>query len=509
MAVKDSKMGFKPVKAKAKKQGENVLEDNARESKRAEKSAIEWPLGREDVNEGTLTAGKAVGYAGQLAEITENIPGGVCVVALDEVLTLLYANRFFYKIYGYSPEQFWEKLDGKVAKTIWPPDLPRVRRTIEEALAGGKECFESEHRILHQDGTVQWSLVRGAFSKMEQEQWAYCITVDITERKSMEEALRVNEERFRIALAQTDSTIFDYDIREKRMLHGDKSAEKYGLTKWTENVPESLVKDGFVHPDSAGVFLEMYRKICAGAPNASCTIQARLVTGEYAWQRVSMTNVYDGEGNALRAVGFLEDIDVQKRREEALRERSERDALTGLYNKGTTEMRISEHLESGVCGVNALFIVDIDEFKIVNDRHGHLFGDRTLAESARRISKLFHAEDIIGRIGGDEFIVFMKGVQDPAIVERRAGEICRAFSYAFESGCDIAKVSCSIGIAGSPRDGRTFDMLYQKADIALYAAKKRGKNCYCLFTPDMEIDAGWIPYSSSIIDGQGMGEDGH
>lgn len=106
----------------------------------------------------------------------------------------------------------------------------------------------------------------------------------------------------------------------------------------------------------------------------------------------------------------LEDIDEQKRREELLRNQIERDTLTGLYNKGATEEHIRGLMGTGAAQgeYDALFIIDIDDFKGVNDRYGHLYGDKILAESARRIASLFYPEDIIGRIGGDEFAVFLK-----------------------------------------------------------------------------------------------------
>lgn len=435
-----------------------------------------------------------------LAEIVENVPGGICEVVLDDTFTLLYGNKCFYWMYGYTKEQMRDEMGNQLARTILPVDLPRVREILRKALAGGAEGFESEHRIRKRDGTIQWSLVRGTFSERSGERILDCITVDITERKAMEEALRVNEERFRLALAQTENTIFDYDLRTKRMLHAGKAAEKYGLNTWTDDVPDSLVKARIVHPDSAARYLEMYRRIQSGAESACCEVKARLANGEYVWHRVTMTNVFDGEGNAVRAVGFLEDIGGQKQREEGLRRLSERDTLTGLYNKGTTESRVSEYLKNARQGLHALLIVDIDEFKSVNDHHGHLFGDKTLAESARRISALFHCNDVIGRIGGDEFMVFMKDLRGPEILKKRAGELCGAFQRTFEAGGDQVNISCSVGAAIFPKDGETFDALYQNADIALYDAKKCGKNQFRMFSPEMRTGSEWTPYSNSIID---------
>ena len=113
---------------------------------------------------------------------------------------------------------------------------------------------------------------------------------------------------------------------------------------------------------------------------------------------------------------MIVDIDSEKRHSQELMQKAERDALTKLYNKGTTESIIENHLsrcpENSLC---ALLIIDIDDFKIVNDTRGHLFGDAFLMEIAGKIQTLFRSGDVVGRIGGDEFIAFIRDIPDMRI----------------------------------------------------------------------------------------------
>ena len=147
-------------------------------------------------------------------------------------------------------------------------------------------------------------------------------------------------------------------------------------------------------------------------------------------------------------------------------------------------------------------VIYIDLFKNVNDHYGHLFGDHVLAEAAGRISKLFRRDDIVGRIGGDEFIVFVKSIRDAQETEKRARAICTAlFESEFENNGIYANVTCSVGAALWPEDGESFEELYQKADIALYEAKKKGRNQACLYAHGMGDEMEWTPYSSTRIDG--------
>lgn len=419
-------------------------------------------------------------------DLVTHIPVGVCKFLLDDQFTAIYINQALCGLLGYTPEQLRKELNDGIARTFPVEDRASVSDQLMGDYRSGSASFRVEHRLIKRGGKIIWVLVSGSFTMHNGTPAAHAVIVDITEQKQAEEQLRINEERFRLALAQTDSTIFDYNIATRVMIHADKSAEKYGLSYETQNVPDCLVESRLIHPTCAEAFLKMYGKICAGEPSASCVIQARTTEQRYVWQKITMTNIYDHNGVAVRAVGILEDIDRQTRREARLLEQSQRDTLTGLYNKGVTENRIRTQLrEDSPSG--ALLIVDLDSFKDVNDQHGHLFGDLVLTESAHRLMGLFRSKDIVGRIGGDEFFVYLDGMQEGEAVLRKANETCAAFKAPFSHNGISEYVTCSIGVALCPADGTTFETLYQKADAALYAAKRDGKNRIYLYAEGMSV----------------------
>ena len=428
---------------------------------------------------------------GNVGEMLSHIPVCICKVQVNKDLKLLDGNREFYELYGYTPEQMARELHNKIARTILPDDLPAVRARLKESLESGR-IFESEHRMMRRNGETAWILVRGNFAREDGKDVFFCVAIDISERKKIEEELRINEERFRIALAQTYNTIFDYDIKTRVMIHAYKSASMYGFDNRMENVPDALVENKTIHPESVGVFLEMYRKIRAGEPTAACEVRTRLAEGKYLWRRITMTNIYDSDGNAVRAIGILEDIDEQKQREEELRTQSERDPLTGLYNRRATERYAKKTLkEARGKSSGAMYVIDIDGFKSVNDKYGHVFGDRVLTEAAQRMTAVFGGDEVIGRIGGDEFVVFVRNIKERGRTEGFAQAMCAAFQKDFEHNGIIAKVTCSVGAACFPDDGKTFDELYQKADIALYEAKRRGKDRTCMYDVGMGSGMEW------------------
>lgn len=413
----------------------------------------------------------------RLEALTANIPGGVCEVYLDEHYTLEYASAGFYNLWGYTEHQLAVERQNQLRGLIYENDRDSVQEVIVTAYAQKKEEFEFEHRIVRRDGSMIWVLARGSFTTMEDRLLFSCAVININNRKQIEETARISEQRFRIALAQTENTIFEYDIAARVMIHSDRAADYYGIRQRTENVPESLVEDGVIHPDSAEVFLDMYSRICSGTPTASCIIRARLIRGGYVWRRITMTTIFNESGTAVQAVGFLEDIDEQVRREEDLRNQSERDDLTGVYKRGALIRKINQELNSeSQCSLGALFVIDVDNFKNVNDQFGHMFGDFVLSESARRMLQVFPEQAVIGRLGGDEFMIYVPANPSHAAILSYAAQLLQAFHQKFCNGSHTAHITCSIGFAEYPNDGVRFEELYQKADTALYDSKNLGKD---------------------------------
>lgn len=166
-----------------------------------------------------------------------------------------------------------------------------------------------------------------------------------------------------------------------------------------------------------------------------------------------------------------------KEKGRVLENKADTDLLTDLYNKAATERKIQEYITNNPNGRGLIFVLDIDNFKKINDTMGHAFGDTLLKTLGKEIRSEFRVTDIIGRTGGDEFMVFLKDVTDDVIVEREASRITRFF-HDFKAGGDYVKYSAtaSIGAAIFPDDAKTFKELYVAADQALYRAKKRGKN---------------------------------
>ncbi len=194
-----------------------------------------------------------------------------------------------------------------------------------------------------------------------------------------------------------------------------------------------------------------------------------------------------GVGDVVRQVltGTLQDITERKLEEEQLRIQARSDPLTGLLNRDAVQDELERRLDAFPHAPLAVLYIDLDRFKVVNDILGHAAGDRLLASASRRIRHAVGERAQIARFGGDEFLVVCSLDGDPTRAERLADAILAIFGDSFRVDGEEFTITASIGIAQSPLDGRTAQQLIQSADVAMYDSKRRGRNSWQAFTPEL------------------------
>ncbi len=290
----------------------------------------------------------------------------------------------------------------------------------------------------------------------------------------------------------TEEWFWIYDVNMATIQFFGKGREILGLKAERQPFPSYVVDSGMVYPDDLKTFLQFDQNLKNGDVHP---VEVRFVqpNGIYKYYRITYKTMYNKDGKPMFSIGKTYDIDKQKKLEVL----SKTDLLTNCLNKITTEDIVKETLINFPTGTHALFLIDVDDFKAVNDELGHYFGDITLSDIAKNLHANFRGADIIGRIGGDEFLVFIKNISNEKIIESKAQAIAKAFSNSYSGENKDYKISGSIGVAMYPQHADTYESLYQCADKALYSSKMAGKDRYTIYSEQI---AGFSTKNLTAVD---------
>ena len=210
-----------------------------------------------------------------------------------------------------------------------------------------------------------------------------------------------------------------------------------------------------------------------------------LPNGRVRWVQDIIKFLVNPENNHLSVALISRDIDERKREEQELHKAAEIDEMTGLLNRASITKKITAFLGTdGADSSHHLLMIDVDNFKKLNDTKGHQAGDKLLISLAQTVKSCFRNTDLVGRVGGDEFFVFMKHCPHKNITEKKAEALIKAVDEICLPYKDIG-ICISVGISNYPADGIALSELYKKADDALYYAKQHGKHSF-VFAEDIK-----------------------
>ena len=416
--------------------------------------------------------------------VTEpEIPAGLARVryAADAVEPL-YANDEFFALLGYRREG---------ADCAYPLEILQSRGWrafcdgLHDHIGAGERDFEIEVDQETATGDLLWTLARCRYDA--ERGTVTCLVLDVSSWVATSERLRMSEDAFRIAAQMSGKNIATYDLATHSLTMQGAVEGCLTAPACMLNVPESLLAEGMVAPGQESAIMDLYRDMQAGVPRGSAMLRMKdFDTRCLRWFQVDYSLVFDGEDRPVYAVVAFGDTTEQHERELEQKVRAERDSLTGVLNRATFEdmcERIIEHTESH--HHHALIMADLDRFKMTNDRYGHVMGDRVIIESVEGMASAVRDDDLIGRVGGDEFMMCLRGISSRAVVEAVAQRMCVAVREATDADADQhGPVSISLGIAMYPADGLTYEELYRNADKAMYRAKRLGGGSYAFFSDD-------------------------
>lgn len=402
-----------------------------------------------------------------LKYITEN--SKVAIISLDfHTLKIKYSNNGFHNLTGFTSDEIDRVYEGKFLSL----GKGNLQEKIEEQLKDSSFiCTRFE--IKRKDGMYIWVYMQGFVDNHKGKRIINCTIMDVDSIMREEEIQKFSEERYRIASEVAGDILFEYDIKTDRMVFSDRYYDMFGTSEVVENYIETLKSGKNTCKEDNFRIDELIEQI-----KYETAIQGEFrmkdISGNYVWVQLKGRKVRGRDNKYKKIYGKLINVNNVKVEISRLKEVSEIDVLTGLYNKGAIR-RIVEAAIANAKNPITLIIIDVDNFKKVNDSLGHQYGDIVLSTLARKLKTTF-PNVTFGRIGGDEFMGFTTE-NDILKVENLSREINRITEDTYENEGKVCSVSTSLGVV---IDSLSYEELFKKADDALYVTKKKGKNSYTI-----------------------------
>ncbi|MDO5574577.1 MAG: diguanylate cyclase [bacterium] len=424
-----------------------------------------------------------------LMTLLDNIPGGVFSY-FAETGKFDFVGDGLLSIFHCDEDTFREHFYDSFELMILKADRKNTKEQLEEQIRFF-DSAELTYRVqdFMNEGQIIWLNHRARLLRGSDGKERYIVVVsDITDQRliqdevqRMNKMLYIETERYKLIEAVIEETQFDFDVRADKVMYSirNNAGEPQEIEQFMQNNQARHI----VHPEDYNRVNVHLVKALLEPIKSEVDYRSKNLTGEYVWYRMTYASLADENGVITRVVGIMKDITDEHAAQEAINQELKLDQMTGILNKMSTQEAIEEYLT--ICHAEqkskqALFALDTDNFKAVNDTLGHQFGDDVIRFVAKTLRGAFKESDIVGRTGGDEFMVLMKNTS-PAVVEERAHELNRLMTRTFTKDGKAVSITCSIGIAYFSAEAAHYAEMFARADQALYCAKESGKNCFRIY----------------------------
>lgn len=406
------------------------------------------------------------------------------LASFDDKYNIFVSNKSFTSYLGSE-----ELRSFKITDYIHPDDVESFKKFVEDkSFTGGEEVF----RLKKKNNGWHYNVVRIHTEKgmVENRRNIGVEIIDINESVGDYETAMDSLSRVRLLMSLTDEFAFIYDKATNmfKMFKYDRFNRiilyDMDIDQWKrEMLSKSYVKyDEKAMLDTLVLNMKIYADSFSIKMNCAIRTQSDIfeavrfigtVHNESSGNKIIVGRVVSDEsvGHASTAMEIMNELQY--------------DSLTGVYNKKTiteyAKKRISEEKEKRI----VIAILDVDHFKSVNDTFGHLYGDKVLARVGGRLKEIVGEDGVIGRIGGDEFMIVFNGLDDDQVLRGMLRAIRTQIKWEFAEDFENLSITCSIGASIFPVNGRDYEDLFKKADCCLYIAKEKGRDRYVFFRDEM------------------------
>ncbi|WP_438348656.1 ABC transporter substrate binding protein [Paenibacillus sp. FA6] len=440
---------------------------------------------------------------------------------LDMTTNEHYFSDSWYDILGYEMGEVNE-FHGGWRTILHPEDIQAEARQRQEHIEGKSKYYYCEYRLLSKSGEYKWFQTRGTMMRGldgYNSRFAGSMT-DVTDRKGVDlelqrsyeelettyeeltalqeelteqynrliesqEILTKNEERYRLITEATNDGIWDVNYQTDEYFYSQRWYELLMIDDG--ELDGNFMKNDRIHPDDLEIYMDSVEEHTVGKSDFyQCEVRLALANGTYRWFLLRGKVLFDGSGQVYRMAGSISDIELLKESQRRLHGLAYNDVLTELPNRLSLSVVFRTFIEHSKDSKAALFFLDIDNFKFINDSMGHTYGDQLLKKVGIRLKGLSDGHQVCFRFGGDEFVIFLTNIRTDDEVIQYAETLMHAFKEPFQLSESNVHISTSIGIAQYPENGLDIEELLKNADLAMYKAKETRKGNFVIYDQFMQ-----------------------
>lgn len=415
---------------------------------------------------------------GKLKQLIDTIPGGICDIKFNG--TKIIPGSFsdgVYRLLGYTKEEYLQLpqrfSDG--LRIAVESDIAAAVADLENQINTGI-YISTAFRVKRKDESLLWIALLGrVISHDSGISTIQCIFTDISSIKSEKEEIISGNEGYSIISTLTDNILFEYDVVSDILNFFGNVKELFGIDNVIPDYKSNAVKSGLFNLEDVSAFYDLCGKIQNKEENYTQRIRLRHSDDTYVWYEIQCSSIFTNDGHVDKVIGRLANIDDEIKNLMLFPSDSNRDPLTGLNTNESSIELIKDYLSTNPSSNSLLMLINLNNFKIVNETYGSDAGDALLKNVAALLHTSFKNTDILGRVGGDEFIIFMKELPAAVTAADKEKQLLESLKVLHAGNNNDFPVNGSAGYAVYPQDGSTYEQLFEKADFSLYRAKRQEK----------------------------------
>jgi len=396
---------------------------------------------------------------------------GEFYIALDQTLRIKTVNEGYTQITGYGIEDIMEG-SHTLEQLVVSEDFQMLRSKIVKVLSNG-EIQMVEHGIRTKDDVHK--VVLNVISLHRENNRLSAVRCMLVEVREVSDPVEKTLDHYKVLAAAEQEHYFEYDVKKKHLVFPDCKQEN-GESLVIENFTKKIMTSELIQKEDRARVYEAWKLLTPADGIQMIEFRSKLFTQEYEWNRVTCILVAGNNGEPVKLIGRMRNIQAEKEVEQELLEKSTRDSLTGLLNASMMMVMVNQFLGGQQEEQShALFLIDVKHLKEVNKKMGYFFGDTVLENIATAIREIFPSESIIGRVDGDKFAVLVKNTH-ALEVSNLAEQTSLAIRSSYVGEDDTLQMASYIGVAVYPFHGTDYKRLYHEASMAVYQLKMEEKS---------------------------------